>query len=109
MPFLDLAVTRGIGRPGARRWIGNGIQLSRFEPSRRERAGPRVVLTCVARLEPVKNHDQLLRAAAILHERGACFELWLVGDGRLRARYEAQVRALRLAPVVRFLGYRDDI
>jgi O-antigen/teichoic acid export membrane protein/glycosyltransferase involved in cell wall biosynthesis/RNA-splicing ligase RtcB len=106
---LDAAVAHGIGRPEARRWIGNGIELSRFEPARQRPAAATMVVTCVARFEPVKNHDQLLRAAAILHGRGVRFELWLVGDGPLRRALEAQAQAFGLAEVVRFLGYRDDI
>ncbi|HEY6193917.1 MAG TPA: RtcB family protein [Candidatus Eisenbacteria bacterium] len=106
---LQCAVAREIGRPGRRRWIGNGIDLSKFDPARREPAGARVVVTCVARFEPVKNHGQLLEAAAILARRGAPFELWLVGEGPRRERCEAEARALGLAGVVRFLGYREDV
>src|SRR5262249_55667011 len=71
--------------------------------------GRPVILTCVARMEPVKNHALLLEAAALLKDRGARFQLWLVGGGEGRARYERQVAESGLAGHVRFFGYRDDI
>jgi glycosyltransferase involved in cell wall biosynthesis len=92
------------------RFVGNGVALERFAGQRPHMLpGRPVVLTCVARLEPVKNHAQLFAAADLLTQRGARFELWLVGDGEDRARMERQVEALGLASRVRFLGYRDDI
>jgi hypothetical protein len=62
----------------------------------------------VARFELVKNHGPD-RGRGALGERGARFELWLVGGGDGRARCERQVEALGLADRVRFLGYRDDV
>jgi glycosyltransferase involved in cell wall biosynthesis len=90
--------------------VGNGIALERFlsEPPRRAIARP-VVITCVARFEPVKNHELLFQAAVLLKERGARFELRLVGGGGGRARAERRVAELGIGAHVRFLGYRDDI
>ena len=91
-------------------WVGNGIALENFlaAPPREQAARP-VVITCVARMEPVKNHALLLEAAAKLQASGRRFELWLVGGGEGRARCERLVADLGLSDVVRFLGYRDDI
>jgi glycosyltransferase involved in cell wall biosynthesis len=66
-------------------------------------------MTCVARLEPVKNHPMLFAAAAMLNRRGTPFRLRLVGDGPLRARYEEQCRRLGIQDQVEFLGYRTDM
>ena len=92
------------------RWIGNGIAIERFPlPAARPEAGRPVVITCVARLEPVKNHTLLLEAARILKDREKPFELWLVGGGQGRARARSLCAAWGLGAHVRFLGYRDDV
>ena len=98
-------------------WVGNGIALERFlgaAPDLRSGAthresGQPVVITCVARMEPIKNHALLIEAASRLKASGRPFELWLVGGGEGRARCERQVAEAGLAHEVRFLGYRDDI
>ncbi|RDI19211.1 glycosyltransferase [Lentzea flaviverrucosa] len=59
------------------------------------------VALCPARLEPQKRHDVLLDAWAQIP--GDC-ELWLAGDGSLRAELEA-----RAPGRVRFLGTRTDV
>jgi len=90
--------------------VGNGIAVDRFPSGLEPREpGRPVVITCVARMEPVKNHGMLLEAAHRLSERGVAFELWLVGGGGGRAALEAQAERLGLTDRVRFLGYRDDI
>lgn len=59
------------------------------------------VALCPARLEPQKRHDVLLDAWAQVPGDA---ELWLAGDGSLRAELEAR-RPAR----VRFLGTRTDV
>ncbi|SMD20979.1 glycosyltransferase [Lentzea albidocapillata] len=59
------------------------------------------VALCPARLEPQKRHDVLLDAWSQVP--GDC-ELWLAGDGSLRAELEA-----RAPGRVRFLGTRTDV
>jgi glycosyltransferase involved in cell wall biosynthesis len=91
-------------------WVGNGITLEPFlATTPQHEPGQPVVITCVARMEPVKNHALLLDAAARLKHSGRRFELWLVGGGEGRARCERQVAESGLSNEVRFLGYRDDI
>jgi glycosyltransferase involved in cell wall biosynthesis len=89
-------------------YVGNGIALDAFEPAARESGQP-LVISCVARFEPVKNHAMLLDAAAKLAARGVAFELWLIGGGEGRAALEARAASLGLASHVKFLGYRKDI
>lgn len=91
-------------------YIGNGIALEEFPLTRRTATSGRApVITCVARFEPVKNHTLLLAAARELAQRGAAFELRLVGGGEGRAGAEALCAEWGLSDHVRFLGYRDDI
>ncbi|SFQ99564.1 Glycosyltransferase involved in cell wall bisynthesis [Lentzea waywayandensis] len=59
------------------------------------------VALCPARLEPQKRHDVLLDAWAQIPGDA---ELWLAGDGSLRASLEA-----RAPGRVRFLGTRTDV
>jgi len=90
--------------------VGNGIAVDRFPSGLEPREpGRPIVITCVARMEPVKNHAMLLEAAHGLAGRGVAFELWLVGGGGGRPALEAQAARLGLTDRVRFLGYRDDI
>lgn len=91
------------------RHVGNGIPLSRF-PRKPERVrSGRPVVVCVARFEPVKNHEQLLLAVRELVRRGHDLELRLIGGGEGRPACEARCRELGLEASVRFLGYREDI
>lgn len=100
--------------------IANGIDpararsaLSRAEA--RARLGLRdadFAVACVARLEEQKGHRFLLDALALLAREEpqlyGALQLFLVGDGRLRAPLQARAAELGL-PAVRFLGTRRDV
>ena len=58
---------------------------------------------CIGRLEPVKNIRLLIQAM-----QGIQANLWIVGDGSLRADLEAQVQTLGMTEQVAFLGFRRD-
>jgi len=62
----------------------------------------RLVLAC-GRLVPYKGFDVLIRAAV-----GQSFEVWIVGEGRERARLEALIRELGVGDRVRLLGSVPD-
>lgn len=64
------------------------------------------VALCLARLEPQKRHDVLLRAWAEVNGDAV---LWLAGDGSLRAELERRAGELGLTRRVRFLGTRSDV
>lgn len=61
------------------------------------------VLICIGRLEPVKNIALLLKCMPALDA-----QLWVVGDGSLRAQLEALTVEYNLDNKVAFLGYRQD-
>lgn len=91
-------------------FIGNGIDLERFRPRTRQTAtDDRVIITCVARMEAVKNHEMLFEAIRLLKEGGERFRLWLIGDGGLRPKYQDLCERMKIDRLVQFLGYRDDI
>jgi glycosyltransferase involved in cell wall biosynthesis len=82
------------------------------EPARTDRAAVRraigtpphvPVALCPARMERQKRHDVLLDAWSLVTGDA---ELWLAGDGSLRAELEAKAQGLR---GVRFLGTRTDV
>jgi glycosyltransferase involved in cell wall biosynthesis len=107
---IERAVRHRIVPEACLEWVGNGIALEPFLAATPSHVpGRPVVITCVARMEPVKNHALLFEAAARLKQSGRSFELWLVGGGEGRVRCERQVADLGIADQVRFLGYRNDI
>jgi glycosyltransferase involved in cell wall biosynthesis len=95
--------------------IRNGIE---FAPARRPRSAvldelalpPGLTGVVAARLEPVKDHETLLGALALLGRQGMAVNLLLAGDGSERPRLEALVPQLGLDPArIRFLGFRHDV
>lgn len=91
--------------------IPNGIDVEAFErvsPAARSSIGVNngnTLLLYVARLEPQKDHANLLRALADVPEA----DLVLAGDGSLRSELEEQAQKLGLTSRVHFLGRRKDI
>ncbi len=73
-------------------------------PPRRE--GPPRFITICRLAEPHKNVDVVLRALATFREARP-FHYTIVGDGYLRASYEALTRELGLADRVTFTGFLD--
>lgn len=64
---------------------------------------------CIARLDPVKGHKHLLSAWKMLHDRGHNYHLNLVGEGSLRSELEEQAKRDGIAPLVHFLGFKEDV
>jgi glycosyltransferase involved in cell wall biosynthesis len=67
------------------------------------------VIGSVGRLDPVKNHQGLIRAVQILQQRGFPVRLVIVGDGPMRGDVEDCLRTARLVPEALLLGYRSDV
>ncbi|MDP7773934.1 glycosyltransferase [Acinetobacter nosocomialis] len=61
------------------------------------------VVICIGRLEPVKNISLLIDSMQQIDAN-----LWIVGDGSLRASLEKQVSELNMQNRVAFLGFRTD-
>jgi glycosyltransferase involved in cell wall biosynthesis len=93
--------TRGV------RVISNAVDFPKAFP---ERDGAFAVdAVCVARLEPVKGHSQLIEAWRILRDQGCAAKLALVGEGSLQDRLKAMVREHQLDGFVEFRGFRADV
>ncbi len=98
------------------RYVGNGLDLARFDARRTRDPAPSLgvppgafVVTVVANLHPVKGQEDALAAVATLSSKLPDLHLVLVGDGDRRAPLEERARALGIADRVRFLGHRADV
>ena len=109
-----------VGLPsGQVRLVPNGVDTARFAPADPEprlraalgaAAADDVVIGCVARLHPDKDHATLIDAAARLARAGHTgFHLVLIGDGEERTALERQAAAAGIGERVRLLGDRDDV
>jgi colanic acid/amylovoran biosynthesis glycosyltransferase len=76
----------------------------RFDKLSRRR---RLRLMFSGRLHPIKGVLHLVPMAQMLHHQGVDFELWIAGDGPLRATIESQVVSHGLQDRVRLLGTLD--
>jgi glycosyltransferase involved in cell wall biosynthesis len=93
-----------IGCPRDRiRVVKIGIDLSKFAFEPRVRSGP-LILMQTARLVEKKGVDTSIRSFAAAHPRLGASELWIVGDGPLRASLEDLANSLGIGSSVRFLG-----
>ncbi len=97
--------------------IANGIELDRFSPSsnrsvlREAHRIPldRFVIGNVGRLDPVKDHETLLRAVDGLKQCGRKPYLLIVGEGQSRAALESAIASLGLTEDVRLYGFSKRI
>jgi glycosyltransferase involved in cell wall biosynthesis len=88
--------------------IGNPAHFPKTPPSiELDRVKSRAV--CIARLEPVKGHVNLLAAWKLLLDRGYHYELDLVGEGSLRKELEARVQRDGTQELIRFCGFTTDV
>lgn len=103
--------------PDQIRIIANGVDIHHFSPRTdrsdlRARFGlspDRLILGNVARLDPVKNHDVIIRALYRLRQHPSRPFVLLVGEGGHRPVLEEQIKALGVTEDVRLLGYSDQI
>ncbi|HEU4724047.1 MAG TPA: glycosyltransferase, partial [Candidatus Eisenbacteria bacterium] len=100
------------------RVVPSGIDLSPFDvPADRDELRAKfgietktVLAFQAAALAPHKSQTDLLKAAARLRDAGERdIQVWIAGDGPLRADLERERDALALGTTVRFLGFREDV
>ncbi len=87
--------------------LENAVDPARFEPGPplpAPGADEPLTIAFVGRLVPVKALDLLLHALARLRDAGVRCRLTVVGDGPMRAKWEALTRRLGLTEQVRFTG-----
>jgi glycosyltransferase involved in cell wall biosynthesis len=95
--------------------VPNGIDTRVFHPSpdvKREHVighpVPGLVVGCVARFDPIKNHALLLESFALVRRTHPTAILVLVGDGELRESLERRATEPDLRGSVVFTGDRRD-
>ena len=82
-----------------------GVELADLSAVRHEDGrGRATVVCCPADFISVKGHKYLIKAVAILQERGLDLELWLAGEGGLEEELREQREALNLSNRIIFLG-----
>ncbi len=99
-----LAVEQGVS-PRKVCIVWNGIDTTRFRFAPCA-SGPAV---SVGRLNPEKDHETLLRAAALVVRADATFRLEIAGDGPCLPRLRDVTAELRLEKQVKFLGQVRDV
>jgi glycosyltransferase involved in cell wall biosynthesis len=116
----ERALRERIVADAKRHFIGNGIDVAGFgaEVARVDRTAVRgelgidataPVVTMIARLEPPKDHDQMLDAFSRVRRELPAARLLLAGYGMRRDAIVARAQSAGLDGSVSFLGYRDDI
>ena len=85
------------------RIIGNMVDTGFFRPAGTPPPAQPFVFTIVADLNPNKGHDILLQAFAGTF-RGQDMRLWVIGDGRIRSKYERMALELGIQGQVLFHG-----
>lgn len=88
--------------------IRNGVALDDLWPA--EERYPVPTVACLGRLKRYKGIDLILRAAAVLRERGAAVNVVVAGKGDARESLERTARRLGIHDRVRFAGFvsRDE-
>ncbi len=111
--MADRAAAAGLARRDEIAVVYSGMDVDalrsgegeRDEVRRRWGAGPQeFAYLKIARLFPMKGHEDVLRAFAEVARQHPAAVLWLAGEGVLRGRLESEVRRLGVAASVRFLG-----
>ena len=98
--------------------IHNGVDTTLYapDPEMREKARDEfdcadedIVCGIVARLVPAKGHEFLFRAAAKLKMECPHLRILVFGQGVLEKQLRILATQLGIAPMVRFLGFRNDM
>jgi glycosyltransferase involved in cell wall biosynthesis len=76
--------------------IANGVDIDKFSPPAEEFRPVRQVVLCVARFAPAKDHETLIKAFQIAAPNFPAAELWLVGEGPLKANVAKLVARSKL-------------
>ncbi len=113
------AASLGISNPDRSEVISNGINFKIFhEFQKKERLEIRsklgfkesdMVLGCVARFDPVKNHYFLVEAFSSLSVEFPHLKLVLIGTGETENQIKELVKQRGLEHAVQFLGEKDEI
>lgn len=68
----------------------------------------KLTVVAVGRLSPQKNHARLLDAHKRLLDEGIDHDLWIIGEGELRAQTQERIRNLGVTGSVRLMGFQSN-
>jgi glycosyltransferase involved in cell wall biosynthesis len=114
--MTDLMVSAGVAPREKFVTVYSGMEVEPFLSANQHReemrarlgySGEHVVIGKIARLFPLKGHDDLIAAAKQVVEREPNVRFLLVGDGILRERLQQQIAASGLTPYFHFAGLVD--
>ncbi len=98
--------------------IHNGVDAALYRPDPEKRKAARAEFDCtdgdiacgiVARLAQAKGHVHLFEAVAMLKNRCPNLRILVFGQGVLEKPLRLKASKLGIAPMVRFLGFRNDM
>ena len=89
----------------------HGVDIEKFSWREDDPASELPLVLSVGRLVKIKGHDDLVRALALLRDRGLAFRAVIIGEGPERETLEEQVRQFGLEAVVTLPGAvsQDDL
>jgi glycosyltransferase involved in cell wall biosynthesis len=61
--------------------IGNGINFSEMKKNAEKTSRELKNIICIARIEPVKNHEMIIRSAALLKKKTDKYIIYIIGEG----------------------------
>jgi glycosyltransferase involved in cell wall biosynthesis len=108
----------GVSGPERVAVINSGLELDLYREvsvdkvQKRNELGIRqdtVLISLIARLEPVKGPEYFVRAAHLVGKKFPGVEFLIVGEGSLRNQLEKQCKSLKIIDKVIFTGWREDI
>jgi glycosyltransferase involved in cell wall biosynthesis len=102
-----VASAKGLFKPSRLHVVMNGIDIQHFHAQALPAGDP--VLLAVGRLSPQKRWDRLLKAIAMVKQRGLRFSVRHAGGGPLRSALEEEANALGVGDLIQFLGIRQDM
>lgn len=107
--FRELSV----GMPARSAVVPNAIDVpdirAAAQQSRKRRIDARPTIAMVSRLDVIKDHSTLLAAFAEVRRDLSNAQLWIIGDGELRSKLQAQSHRLGVSDSTTFFGNRPDI
>ena len=92
-------------------WSWVGTDTDEFYPRATAKDGGPLQIITVARLNPAKGHETMVRALALIRDRGLAFNCQFVGAGSFEPQIRRLVREHRLERQIELLGSRcaDEI
>lgn len=89
--------------------IFNPVDIKHFKSDRARDSKSEVIFVNVARFNPVKNHEMLIKAFRLLIEEESNVRLILIGEGEKYEEIKDMVNALNLTSKVDFRGEMIDV